>query len=135
MSTQIDRAKATRAPRVVRIALAAAGGLALLVIGLGVGPTEGRPQRGTADRSASAAVTTLAPSAEGVQAPSWKDDYGTRHHVTPVPDGTGGWRDFLGTPTVPKTPTLGWKDDYGTRHRVTPVQDPLGDWHDFLGTR
>jgi hypothetical protein len=112
--TQIDGVKAVRAPRAVRIALAAAAGLALLAIGLGVGPIEGRPQPGPAVRAASASPLSLGPSAEADSALSWKDDYGTRHHVTPVPDGMGGWRDFLGTPIVPKTPALSWKDDYGT---------------------
>jgi hypothetical protein len=97
MSTQIDGAKATRAPRAVRIALAAASGLALLAIGLGVGPTEGRPQPGPAVRAASASPLSLGPSAEAVQALSWKDDYGTRHHVTPARDPMDGWHDFLGT--------------------------------------
>jgi hypothetical protein len=135
MSTQIDGAKAARAPRAVRIALAAATGLALLTIGLGVGPTEGRPQPGPAVRAASASPLSLAPLAEAVPTLSWKDDYGTRHHVTPVPDGMGGWHDYLGTPATSKTPALSWKDDYGTRHHVIPVQDEAGGWHDFLGTR
>jgi hypothetical protein len=135
MSTQIDGVKSGRAPRAVRITLAAAAGLALLTIGLGVGPTAGSLQPGPAVRAASAAPLSQGSSAEAVPALSWKDDYGTRHHVAPVPDGMGGWRDFLGTPTVPKIPPVSWKDDYGTRHHVTPVQDPMGSWHDFLGTR
>jgi hypothetical protein len=133
--TQIDSVKAARAPRAVRIALAAATGLALLAIGLGVGPIEEGPQPGPAMRAASASPRSLEPSAKVVPALSWKDDYGTRHNVTPVSDGMGGWRDFLGTPTMPKTPTLSWKDDYGTRHHVIPVRDPMGGWHDFLGIR
>jgi hypothetical protein len=72
--------------------------------------------------------------ATAVPALSWKDDYGTRHHVIPVQDGLGGWHDFLGTRTTPKPSMLGWKDDYGTRHQVIPVQDPMGGWHDFLGS-
>jgi hypothetical protein len=96
MSTQIDGVKAARAPRAVRIALAAAAGLALLAIGLGVGPTAGRPQPGPAVRAASASPVSQGSSAEAVPALSWKDDYGTRHHVTPVQDPMGGWHDFLG---------------------------------------
>jgi hypothetical protein len=102
--TQIDSVKAARAPRAVRIALAAATGLALLAIGLGVGPIEEGPQPGPAVRVASASPRSLGSSATVVPALSWKDDYGTRHNVTPVSDGMGGWRDFLGTPTMPKTP-------------------------------
>jgi hypothetical protein len=132
MSTQIDRIKT--APRVVRIALAVAAGVALLAIGLGAGPTTSL-QPGPAEQAASAAMVSVTPTGAQVPALSWKDDYGTRHHLTPMPDGAGGWHDFLGTPTVPKTPTLSWKDDYGTRHHITPVQDPMGGWHDFLGTR
>jgi hypothetical protein len=135
MSTQIDGVKAARAPRAVRVAQAAAAGLALLTIGLGVGPNAGSLQPGPAVRAASGSPVSHGPSAEAVPALSWKDDYGTRHDVTPVPDGTGGWRDFLGAPTVPKTPPLSWKDDYGTRHHVTPAQDETGAWHDHLGTR
>ena len=133
--TQIDSVKAARAPRAVRIALAAATGLALLAIGLGVGPIEEGPQPGPAVRAASASPRSLGSSAKVVPALSWKNDYRTRHNVTPVSDGMGGWRDFLDTPTMPKTPTLSWKDDYGTRHHVIPVRDPMGGWHDFLGTR
>jgi hypothetical protein len=48
---------------------------------------------------------------------SWKDDYGTRHHVIPMQDGVGGWHDFLGTRATPKTSMLGRKDEYGTRHQ------------------
>lgn len=95
--TQIDGVKAVRAPRAVRIALAAAAGLALLAIGLGVGPTDERPQPGPAVRAASASPLSLGPSAEAVPALSWKDDYGTRHHIIPVRDPLGGWHDFLGT--------------------------------------
>ena len=73
-------------------------------------------------------------TAKAVPTLNWKDDYGTRHHVIPVQDGLGGWHDFLGTRTTPKTSMLGWKDDYGTRHQVIPVQDPMGGWHDFLGS-
>jgi hypothetical protein len=75
-----------------------------------------------------AGLTTVAHSqandpttAKAVPALSWKDDYGTRHHVIPVQDGLGGWHDFLGIRTMPKTSALGWKDDYGTRHHVTPT--------------
>lgn len=95
--TQIDGVKAVRAPRAVRIALAAAAGLALLAIGLGVGPTAASVQPGPAEQAASAAVVSVTPT--GAQAPalSWKDDYGTRHHVIPVRDPMGGWHDFLGT--------------------------------------
>lgn len=57
--TQIDGVKAVRAPRAVRIALAAAAGLALLAIGLGVGPTDERPQPGPAVRG-SVGLTALA---------------------------------------------------------------------------
>ena len=73
-------------------------------------------------------------SATAVPTLSWKDDYGTRHHVIPVQDGLGGWHDFLGTRTTPTTAMPGWNDDYWTRHHVTPVQDPMGGWHDFLGS-
>jgi len=89
-----------------------------------------------------AGLTTVAQSqandptaAKAGPALSWKDDYGTRHHVIPVQDGLGGWHDFLGTRTMPKTSALGWKDDYGTRHHVTPMRDGAGGWNDHLGAR
>jgi ADP-ribosylglycohydrolase len=59
----------------------------------GVGPTT------SAEPTASASVASVAPPAAKVPALSWKDDYGTRHPLTP-----------------PKVPALSWKDDYGTRH-------------------
>jgi hypothetical protein len=50
-----------------------------------------------------AGLTTVAQSqandptaAKAIPALSWKDDYGTRHHVTPMRDGVGGWNDHLG---------------------------------------
>jgi hypothetical protein len=119
MSTRIDGVEAAHAPRAIRIRLAAAIGLALLVLGLAAGLVVGRPQAGSDQRAASAAVVPVAPSGAKVPALSWKDDYGTRHHLTPVKDPVSGWHDFLGTrqaQALPKVPTLSWKDDYGTRH-------------------
>jgi hypothetical protein len=118
MSTRIDGVKAAHAPRSVWIRLAAAIGPALLVLGLAAGLTVGRPQTGSDQQAASASVTS-APSPAKVPTLSWKDDYGTRHHLTPVQDPVFGWHDFLGTRKaqgLPKAPTLSWKDDYGTRH-------------------
>jgi hypothetical protein len=123
ISTQIDSGAAPRARRPVRIAAAAAVGLALLAIGLVVGVIVGRLQPGTAEQAASASAVTLPPAAKAVPALSWKDDYATRRHH------------YLGTLATSKTPMLNWKDDYGTRHHITPVQDPMGGWHDYLGTR
>jgi hypothetical protein len=97
ISTQIDSGAAPRARSPVRIAAAAAVGLALLVFGLVVGVIVGRLQPGTAEQGASASAVTLPPSATAVPALNWKDDYGTRHHITPVQAPTGGWHDFLGT--------------------------------------
>jgi hypothetical protein len=99
MSTRIDRVDGARAPRAIRTRLAAAIGLALLAMGLAVGLIVGGLQTGSDQRAASAPVASLAPSTAKVPALSWKDDYGTRHPLSP-----------------PKVPALSWRDDYGTRH-------------------
>jgi hypothetical protein len=96
MSTRIDGVEAAPAPRAIRVRLAAAIGLVLLAMGLAIGLIVGRLQTGSDQRAGSASV---APSAAKVPALSWRDDYGTRHPLTP-----------------PKAPALSWKDDYGTRH-------------------
>lgn len=119
MSTRIDGVEAAPAPRAIRIRLAAAIGLALLALGLAIGLIVGTLQTGSAERATSAPVVSVTPS--GVKAPalSWRDDYGTRHHLTTVQDPVRGGHDFLGTRQaqgLPKAPTLSWKDDYGTRH-------------------
>jgi hypothetical protein len=119
MSTRIDGVEAASAPRAVKIRPAAAIGLALLVLGLAAGLGVGRLQAGSDQRAASAAVVSATPAGAKVPALSWRDDHGTRHHLTPVQDPVSGWHDFLGTRQaqgVPKAPTLSWKDDYGTRH-------------------
>jgi hypothetical protein len=119
MSTRIDGVEAAPAPRAIRVRLAAAIGLALLVLGLAAGLIVGRPQTGSDQRAASAAVASVTPSVAKAPVLSWRDDYGTRHHLTPVKDPVSGWHDFLGTRQaqgLPKAPTLSWKDDYGTRH-------------------
>jgi hypothetical protein len=70
-------------------------------------------------QTASAALVTVTPSGAKIPALSWRDDYGTRHHLTPVKHPVFGWHDFLGTRRTQrqsKAPTLNWKDDYGTRH-------------------
>jgi hypothetical protein len=124
MSTRIDGVQAAPAPRATRIQLAAAIGLALLVLGLAAGLLVGRLQAASDQRPVSAAAASLAPPGAELAALSWKDDYGTRHHLTPVKDPVLGWRDFLGTRHAQgpsKAPTLSWKDDYGTRH---PNQRP-----------
>jgi hypothetical protein len=118
MSTRIDGVEAAPAPRAIRIRLAAAIGPALLVLGLAAGLIVGRPQTASDQPTASASVTSAASPAK-VPTLSWRDDYGTRHHLTPVKDPVSGWHDFLGTrhaQGLPKAPTLSWKDDYGTRH-------------------
>jgi hypothetical protein len=62
MSTQIDHAQAARAARTIRVAPAAAIGLALLVVGLATGLTFGWLQTGSAERAAPTPVTSpLAP--------------------------------------------------------------------------
>jgi hypothetical protein len=117
MSTRIDGVEA--APRAIRIRPAAAIGLALLVLGLAAGLVVGRLQTRSDQRAASAAAVSVTPSGAKVPALSWRDDYGTRHHLTPVKDPVFGWHDFLGTRKaqgLPEAPALSWKDDYGTRH-------------------
>jgi hypothetical protein len=119
MTTRINGVEAAPAPPAIRIRLAAAIGLVLLAIGLTVGLLVGGLQTGSHQQTASAAVTSVTPSPAKVPALSWKDDYGTRHHLTPVEDPVLGWHDFLGTrdhPTPTEAPALSWKDDYGTRH-------------------
>jgi hypothetical protein len=118
MSTRIDSVEAAPAPRAIKVRLAAAIGLVLLAVGLAVGLLVGGVLNGSDQQAASAAVASLAPSATTVPELSWKDDYGTRHHLTPVKDPVFGWHDFLGTREegLSKAPTLSWKDDYGTRH-------------------
>jgi hypothetical protein len=115
MSTRIDSIEAAHAPRAIRIAPAAAIGLALLALGLVIGLIVGRLQTGSDQQAASASV---APSAATVPALSWKDDYATRHPLAP-----------------PKAPALSWKDDYGTRHPLAPPKVPVLSWQDDYGTR
>jgi hypothetical protein len=119
MSTRIDSVEAAPAPRVIGVRHAVAIGVVLLAIGLAVGLIAGGLLAGSHQHSASASLTSVALSLAKVPTLSWKDDYGTRHHLTPVNDPVLGWHDFLGTrdrPTPTKTPALSWKDDYGTRH-------------------
>jgi hypothetical protein len=97
MSTRIDGIEAAHAPRAIRIAPAAAIGLALLALGLVIGLIVGGLQTGSDQQAASASV---APSAATVPALSWKDDYATRHPTAAT-----------------KAPVLSGKDDYATRHR------------------
>ena len=79
MTTRINAVEAAPAPRAIRIRLAAAIGLVLLVIGLTVGLLVGGLLSGSDQQTASASVTSVAPSPAKVPALSWKDDYGTRH--------------------------------------------------------
>jgi hypothetical protein len=119
MSTRIEGAEAVIAPRAINVRLAAAIGLVLLAVGLAVGLIVGGLLAGSDQQTASASVTSVAASPAKVPTLSWKDDYGTRHHLIPVNDPVLGWHDFLGTrdhPTPTKAPALSWKDDYGTRH-------------------
>jgi hypothetical protein len=97
---------------VVKLRPAAALGTALLIIGLVIGLLIA-PRRVEVVSSPAPAAQIPLPSL------SWRDDYGTRHHLTPAKDPVLGWHDSLGTRharSLPKTPTLTWKDDYGTRH-------------------
>jgi hypothetical protein len=119
MSTRIDGVEAAPAPRAIRTRLAAAIGLVLLAVGLAAGLVAERLQASSDQQAASAAAVSAAPAGAKVPTLSWKDDYGTRHHLTPVNDPVSGWHDFLGTRghlTPTKAPALSWKDDYGTRH-------------------
>jgi hypothetical protein len=119
MSTRMEGAEVAIAPRAIKVRLAAAIGLVLLAVGLAVGLLGGRLLAGSDQQAASASVTSVAASPAKVPALSWKDDYGTRHHLIPVNDPVLGWHDFMGTRdhlTPTKAPALSWKDDYGTRH-------------------
>jgi hypothetical protein len=127
MTNRIRVVEAASAPRATRIRLAASIGLVLLAIGLTgcllIGGLLTRSAQQPAPASAAQAASAAPSTAKG-PALSWKDDYGTRHHLTPVKDPVLGWHDFLGTrhaQGLPTTPTLSWKDDYGTRH---PDQRP-----------
>jgi len=119
MSTRIDSVEAALAPRAIGVRLAVAIGVVLLAIGLAVGLIAGGLLAGSHQHPASASLTSVALSPAKVPTLSWKDDYGTRHHLTPVHDPVLGWHDFLGARQaqgLPKPPALSWKDDYGTRH-------------------
>jgi hypothetical protein len=99
MSTQIDHVEVAGGPRAINLGPAAAIGVALLVIGLGLGLIVGRLQPGSAEPAVSKSVAAVAPSAAKAPVLSWKDDYGTRHPLVTA-----------------KAPVLDWRDDYGTRH-------------------
>jgi hypothetical protein len=112
MSTRIDSVEAAPTPRAIGVRLAIAIGVVLLAIAGGL-------LAGSHQQAASASLTSVAPSPAKVPTLSWKDDYGTRHDLTPVHDPVLGWHDFLGARQaqgLPKPPALSWKDDYGTRH-------------------
>jgi hypothetical protein len=100
MSAQIDHVQVAGGPRAINLGPAAAIGIALLVIGLGIGLIVGRLQPGSAEPTASNSVASVAPAATKVPALSWKDDYATRHPTAAT-----------------KAPVLSGKDDYTTRHR------------------
>jgi hypothetical protein len=112
MTTQIDHLQAGRAPQTVRIGPAAIG-LALLVLGLAIGLVAARLPEGPADQ----AVSTPQAAAQ-TPAPTWRDDYGTRHPLAQA-----------------MTPELTWRDDYGTRHPLVQAGAPALSWRDDYGTR
>jgi hypothetical protein len=100
MSAQIDHVQVAGGPRAINLGPAAAIGIALLVIGLGIGLIVGRLQPGSAEPTASNPAASEAPASTKVPALSWKDDYATRHPTAAT-----------------KAPVLSGKDDYTTRHR------------------
>src|SRR4029450_980529 len=117
MSVQIDHVEVAGGSRAINLGPAAAIGVALLVLGLGIGLIVGRLQPGSAEPAASPSVASAAPSAAKVPALSWRDDYGTRHPMAAA-----------------KAPVLSWKDDYGTRHpMVTAKTKVLDGRHRPLG--